>query len=466
MRDVSYDGISKPRRVELHKRIGCSLEKLLPDNSLLGALSWNFFQAQDKEKCIKYSILAGEHFLREAIFPEAIDQYKRALDAIPEDHNHDSKLLKALEGLGDAFHDSGSCLESSKYYDRFLKKSIVPKDVARIQMKQAENWSPFALGNGDASHSLSLLDQAESCPDLGLDEIANIELVRANEYFDLGEIEKSAISLKRANDLMVSNGKEWKNWEPIMLDYYIARKRLLHDEVFDKAKILYEKAKESGDMKYQIYAERTMADAYVFIDRKDLALVHFRKCAEMADRSGDFMHLMICHRFISDIEDELGNFSIAKSEAKKALNASNVTNESYQITWLYALLGRVCLHNDEIEEAKDCSIKGWGYLEQTAGSIRAECEGDWYWSKAELELALGNYSEGFNSFEKAITNFEEAGSFFWYPSARCRYIYAQALIERGLKTQAKEQLDKAFERLTKLNRLTLRNKVEEMRASL
>ena len=53
IREVTYNSISKPRRMELHRRIGCSIEKSQPDNSTLATLSWHFNQAQDKEKTLE-----------------------------------------------------------------------------------------------------------------------------------------------------------------------------------------------------------------------------------------------------------------------------------------------------------------------------------------------------------------------------------------------------------------------------
>jgi tetratricopeptide (TPR) repeat protein len=466
VKDVTYENISKSKQKELHKRIGCALENRLPDNTILSSLSWNFFQAQEREKCIRYSILAGEFFLQEGIFPEAIEQYKRALNAIPAEATYESALLMILEGIGDTFRDCHSNLASSNFYDRFLHLSNAPKDIARVQRKQAENWLPSGLGKGDATHSLSLLDEAESCIGQSPEDIANIEHVRAWNQFQMGDFEKSAASLKHANDLMESTGKEWKLIDPIMLDFFILQKRLIHDEVLEKAKLFLHKAKESGSMRFQLYAEWIMADSYLMNDREDLALLHFRKCGEMADRTGDLYMLASCYLHIAEIEDELGNYLIAESEAEIGFNTSMVVDDVSHLSWSYALLGRTCLHNQEIEEAERCLIIGWGYVQQTVGSMRIIGEGDWFWSKAELELELGHDTEGFDSFEKAITRYNEAGSFFWYLSASCRYIYAKALKEQGLKTRAREQLDRAFETLTILKRFTLRNKVEQLRSSL
>ena len=79
-------------------------------------------------------------------------------------------------------------------------------------------------------------------------------------------------------------------------------------------------------------------------------------------------------------------------------------------------MGRAYIHSGEIQKANDCLIKQWEYVEQSVGFTRAIYEGDWSWSKAELEIALGHYSEGFNSFEKALIKFEETGSYACYAS--------------------------------------------------
>lgn len=466
IRDVTYEAISKPRRVELHKRIGCVLENRLPDDALLSALSWHFLQAQNKEKCMKYSVRAGEKFLLETSYLEATLLFKRTLDTLPEDSGNTFEQLKALEGLGDIYREQNANLESSKYYERFLKLSHDSRDKARVQWKSSENWLPMNLGNGDPTHALYLLDQAESCDGLCAEDIARIEHIRAWIFFDSDEIDKAAISLKRTLENLSSSGNRWKLSEAMLLDCYIDMKRFKLTNVLDKAKLFLEKAQESKNRRSLIFAERLMGDACVYLDQPEQALIHFSRTMDLAHQSGDFGMLAYCLQRKSGIEDEAGDFSSARSDAEKALKIEIVNNDAFSLSRCHALLGKACLHCGDLKAADAYLINGLEYLHQLSGPTRKGCEGEWSWSRAELEIASGHFQEGFEYFDKAIINLEEAGPFYLYFTARCCFDYAKPLIERGSTVKAKERLDKAYEILTLMNRLSFRKKVEELRACL
>lgn len=61
VRQVVYEQISVQRRRSLHWSIGQSLEKRLPNDELLVQLSEHFDKANENEKCIKYSLMAGKY---------------------------------------------------------------------------------------------------------------------------------------------------------------------------------------------------------------------------------------------------------------------------------------------------------------------------------------------------------------------------------------------------------------------
>ena len=145
IRDVTYDAILGPKQAELHKRVGNSLEKRLPDNSLLGALSWHFDRAQLKEKCIKYSLQAGKFCSARKAVIEAKSFYLLVLARTEDDPCHIPERLEALEGLGDLGVHQSTAKEWYSYYEQFLELNRDQKARARVLAKAGECWDQMGL---------------------------------------------------------------------------------------------------------------------------------------------------------------------------------------------------------------------------------------------------------------------------------------------------------------------------------
>jgi predicted ATPase len=165
-RRVIYEQISLPRRKELHRIIGEMLESRLPDETLYGELSAHFLNANIPDKCLKYSLLAGESCIRRDAMPEAIPYFKRAVDIAEDTADDKEALLKALDELGIANVELGNYQSALLSFEEYLRLSTNPRDRARVLRRSAECWLPTRLGMGDPSKSLDLLQKAEECGDI------------------------------------------------------------------------------------------------------------------------------------------------------------------------------------------------------------------------------------------------------------------------------------------------------------
>jgi predicted ATPase len=176
---VIYEQISPPRRKELHRIIGEMLESRLPDETLYGELSAHFLNANIPDKCLKYSLLAGESCFRRDAMPEAIPYFQRVVDIAEETADDKEALLKALDGLGIANAELGNYQSALLSFEEYLRLSTNPRDRARALRRSAECWLPTRLGMGDPSKSLDLLQQAEECGDKDPHEKSEILNLRA-----------------------------------------------------------------------------------------------------------------------------------------------------------------------------------------------------------------------------------------------------------------------------------------------
>ncbi len=104
-REALYQGIPRSRRVELHRRVGESLERAWGARSveIAGELAVQFELGQDIARAIRYLQHAAENARRRSAFKEARLHYERALGLLerqPEGDDQAERELNLRMGLG------------------------------------------------------------------------------------------------------------------------------------------------------------------------------------------------------------------------------------------------------------------------------------------------------------------------------------------------------------------------------
>jgi DNA-binding SARP family transcriptional activator/tetratricopeptide (TPR) repeat protein len=87
IRETLYEGMSRPRRTRIHRRVGVALEALDSTDleRTVGALALHFTRAaepEDAEQAIRYAFQAGEQATAMLANEEAADHYARALEVL------------------------------------------------------------------------------------------------------------------------------------------------------------------------------------------------------------------------------------------------------------------------------------------------------------------------------------------------------------------------------------------------
>lgn len=99
-REAIYGRLSRTRRLRLHLRVATALEAA---GARPGALAHHFFASREigaARQAVHYSVLAGEEAAHSLAYEDSVEHYKRALQAIAGDPDHDEAhrcdLLLAL----------------------------------------------------------------------------------------------------------------------------------------------------------------------------------------------------------------------------------------------------------------------------------------------------------------------------------------------------------------------------------
>jgi len=141
IRETLYDELSTARRVRLHRRIGGILEALYSGGAVdqyLGELAYHFFQAADTEKAILYSIKAAERATSLLAYEEAVDHYKRAIQALELEHEiDDGSRCEIVLALGNAYTRAGNAARAKEVFQQAAQMARTlgrPEQLARAAL--------------------------------------------------------------------------------------------------------------------------------------------------------------------------------------------------------------------------------------------------------------------------------------------------------------------------------------------
>lgn len=176
IRETLYDGLTPPRRLQLHRRVGEALEQLYSANCEphLAELAHHFFQAGpggDVGKALDYSRRAADRAMTVLAYEEGARFYDLALQALELGRPDDEPLrCELLLRSGEALAKAGS-MQKSK--DRFLaaaemaRSASLPEHLARAALGYGGRY-PFARAGSDwrlvplLEEALGALDEQES----------------------------------------------------------------------------------------------------------------------------------------------------------------------------------------------------------------------------------------------------------------------------------------------------------------
>jgi predicted ATPase len=179
VRKFTYDCISNLRRKEIHRTVGSIVESQLPNDALYPDLAIHFYSANDDQKAMKYSLLAGEFCMRREAAVEALPHFKRVLEIGSGIPGFDDYRTKAMEGLGDSYNVMGDAESASKYYEEILELHQQDKREARVLSKLANCWSPVRLGKGSSGKAVNFIDLAHKTESIDAEDEAEILSVLA-----------------------------------------------------------------------------------------------------------------------------------------------------------------------------------------------------------------------------------------------------------------------------------------------
>jgi tetratricopeptide (TPR) repeat protein len=132
-RPVLLHELPRSKIKEVHGRIGTVLERGVGRDVPLDDLSEHYYQAERAEKCVCFSLLAGQRALAEGRWQGAREHFQKVLDAT-EGGGFPEERISSMEGIADADAALGRAEEARCWYRLLLDER--PPTVVRDRVQR------------------------------------------------------------------------------------------------------------------------------------------------------------------------------------------------------------------------------------------------------------------------------------------------------------------------------------------
>lgn len=440
VRHVVYEGISRPRRRELHRLIGLQLEKRLPNDELLGPLSQHFIEAGERAKGVTYTMAAGRLCLRRKAVREAKAFLLTVLDQAAGDREFLDQQLEALEALGDLKNDASGPREWYSYYERFLELSGDRTARARVLAKAAECWDQ--LGLGDPVKAGELLDLAEAIADGDPRALAEIAYRRADLSGNEGRNDEALAQIRLAREAFGSLGDPIGTSKCIELQIAILRQALRFTEARELAEAQLRAVRALEDPEPLLRVG--MLDAFISIIMGDTAAAkrYATEAIDLAAKLGmmwTYRLALYCRanarELEGDVEGAIGDVSKAWRNAREYESPFHDAMIEIDLGFYEAEAGLL----ESAEEHYEGALKTMEAFDPYPRSL-LDMDLSILW--AELLWRSGRGKESEETYRRTMVLVQ--GSKDNYELLKCSSRFAMSLARRGLEGEARQLFARAM----------------------
>ncbi len=166
-RDAIYDEISPALKRGYHAKVAEKLESMSKNGKLpFSDLAYQYAQAGNKDKAVKYALAAGQDELAKWSNVEAIKHFTYVVQAVGENPEHAQEKMMTLEGLGDAYYASNNFQQAVTIFEQVAD---IQNGAAKLRvLRKALQANIY---QGDISQQNTLTQKAE--------EIATVDRLEA-----------------------------------------------------------------------------------------------------------------------------------------------------------------------------------------------------------------------------------------------------------------------------------------------
>lgn len=390
IREWIYNSLPDLVKKEYHRRCALSLEKSQSEDKIPAAeIASHYILANNKEKSVSFSLLAGKHALSRFSNNEAINHFNYVLNNLSVVESHQKDIETALEGLGDGYYANNKFTEAIEAYEQLAAMQTGNEKVNTL----VKAMHP-AFFHADIAHLTELVKQAEESQNISRLEKAKVLQFKGSIHALQFQFPQA---LKYHEEALSIYEEEYSLPNAAWLMFVIADIGSSQG-LFERAVTLALQSialhDELGDYQSQMEAYNEAGAAFHNIGLTDQALTMYEKVLKLDAKTKMNNNFMLAKANLF-IAQALELFDLQKS-IKKNLEALEycIKSDSYMfIGMIYANLTRLYTKIEDREHADEYFDK----LMKLPPSILMGM-----YCRIVLDISKAVYYAGKNEWEKSI----------------------------------------------------------------
>lgn len=332
IQEMLYKEIPPPLKKEFHSRIASILEAKNQGSMEFpfSNVAYHYAQAGNKEKAIKYSLVAGQKALAKWSNVQAIEHFRYVLENVGVQQAEERRA--ALEGLGDAYAANCMYAEAIKTFDE-----LAASETGALRLRAIRKAMDAAFIKGDKPDLL--LDYAKKAEELRIYDRLEMARVLQNRGRAFAWASRGDASLDLADYGAALHIFEEEN---SLSDVAEALARdgeasFFYEEMYEKAlgELLRSVAllRELGDFRGEIQATLRTAYGFALCGLNTEARLELSKVLREGERLSIFFELARARGILSLLAEGEGDYSKAISEVSKSMEY----NQKADVIWIQGL---------------------------------------------------------------------------------------------------------------------------------
>jgi class 3 adenylate cyclase/tetratricopeptide (TPR) repeat protein len=446
VRDAAYEGLPFRRRRALHARAGEVIERRGGETAdeRADVLSLHYLRAGRYEAAWRYSKLAGRRAEATYASVEALEFYRRALEAVGRVEGvPPGDVARVWEAVGDAEERVGIYGAAAEAYRSARRHASRGGDLlfaARMLRREAE----IAQQAGRYTQSLRLFGRGRRM--LGGVPGDAARLMRAELAVGLASVRfRQGRHAEAAGwcELAIADAQEPEGRRALAWAYHVLDGVSLEREGAGAipygrmALALYE---ELGDLPRQASVVNNLGGRAYYEGRWAEAQEHFAHARELYARTGDEVGRADAAFNTGEVLSHLGRFEEARAALRDALRVWRAAGDRVGVALATAELGRIAYCEGDPEAAL-------ALLEEARAELRsARAETDVLEVDvriAECHLFAGRSGEALAGAEAALDGVRARGGVAFVRASRLQRIRGYALLQQGRREEARDALGEA-----------------------
>jgi tetratricopeptide (TPR) repeat protein len=430
-REMLYQDIPALLKREYHRRIAQRIEESTKISELLPVndLAYHYTNSGDKEKSIKYDLLAGHLALNRFSNNEAIRYFMHALDLGASDP---STKVAGTEGLGEAYFASGLFGEALKIFE-----TLGDSAQGAAKLKAYRRAMDSAFFKGEFAKLLELTKKAQEYSAFDRLENARVLMNRARAVMFLGN-SKAGYSDFEAALKVFEEENSIPDIARVLLGLGGARKHQLILErglANELRSILY--FQELGDLRGLADAYNRAGQSFGYRFLYDEALKMNQHSIQIGEKIGHYSRVAEAYASMSLVYEATSQINEALTANLKALEFANKAGSQWTLAIAYSNFVLLYSMLEDLEHTE----RYYSLLSEMPKEVVSNTFVRIGACKTVLSIAKKHYRQAAGLMQESLSVLEEGIN----PSQEVAVYrnYAQVLQKLGMFDEAEEQLIKA-----------------------